>query len=272
MIALIQFILTIAGTIVYGFAIDFEFILMDIFKVILFFVGANLLFVIFTLLIFIFYIFISEKSPGNDMRKHKVLHQFNLYIFNFLYRVKPVILGKENLPKDNNFLIISNHIEYTDPLYIKQVYSDYPVTFITKEELHEIKILKNIMNGISCISLSRKVGDRQALQAVIQAIKQVKEGQPIAVFPEGTRSHSNTVKQFKSGTFKIALKAKSDISPVCLYNMHKTVDIFKFKIAKVFIKVLPVIKYDEFKDMDTQEISDLVHKRIEDELSNFKDT
>lgn len=271
MLAIIQFIISIILTVLYAVNIDFSFALIDISKVILVFLVINLILTILVLLTFVFLIYTTENFKHNSLGKHKMFNPFNEYIFNFLFRVKPVILGKENLPKNNNFIVYSNHVEYTDPLYVKQVYKNYPLAYLSKEELFKYPVLKNILRGTGCIPLSRKVGDRQALQAVLQAIKQVKAGQPLGIFPEGTRSHANVIGEFKSGSFKIAQKAEADISPVVLFNMHKTVDAFKILKAKVYIKILPIIPHEKFKDMDTNALSSFVQNLIETEMNTLKE-
>ncbi|MFA7075374.1 MAG: lysophospholipid acyltransferase family protein [Candidatus Izemoplasmatales bacterium] len=271
MIVLFQAIISLILTIVYAINIDFSFSIINIFKVLLCFLVINIGFIILILLAFVAFVYLTQKLPKDNMLKHKLYNYFNTYIFNFLYRVKPIIIGKENLPENSNFVVYSNHIEYTDPLYIKQAYKKYPLAYVTKEELYKYFLVKNILSSTGCIKLSRKTGDRQALQAILQAISQVKNGQPIGIFPEGTRSHTNTMGQFKSGSFKIAQKAGADISITVLYNMHKTIDIFKILNAKVYIKILPLIKYDEIKDMDTNTLSDFVYNKMCDELNTFKE-
>ncbi|MDT8337456.1 MAG: lysophospholipid acyltransferase family protein [Candidatus Izemoplasmatales bacterium] len=271
MLAKIQFVISILLTVLYAVNINFTFALIDISKVILVFLVINLILTLLVLFAFVFLIYTTENFKHDSLRKHKMFNFFNEYIFNFLYRVKPIVIEKENLPKNNNFMVYSNHIEYTDPLYVKQVYKNYALAYLSKEELFKYPVLKNILRGTGCIPLSRKVGDRRALQAVLQAIKQVKAGQPLGIFPEGTRSHANIIGEFKSGSFKIAQKAQADISPVVLFNMHKTVDAFKFFKSKVYIKVLPIISYEKFKDMDTNELSALVHDLIEEEKNKLKE-
>ena len=271
MIALVQAIISLLLTVIYAVNIEFEFILIDIAKVLLIFIVLNIAIVLLVLISFVIVIYLTQKTSKDSIFKHKMFNYYNVYIFNFLYRVKPIILGKENLPKNNNFVVYSNHIEYTDPLYVKQVFKDFSLAYLSKEELFKYPILKNILTSTGCVPLSRKAGDRQALQAVLQTIKQVKNGQPMGVFPEGTRSHSNTMGEFKSGSFKIAQKAQSDISPLVIFNMHKTIDIFKMFKVKVYIKVLPVIKYEDFKDMDTNQLSKMVFDKICDELDTLKE-
>lgn len=271
MILLFQLVISLVLTTLYAFNISVQLEIIDIFKVILVFFGLNIAITLLVLLIFVSLIYLTSKSAPNSIKKHKMFNYYNHYIFNFLFRVKPIVIGKENLPKDNNFVVYSNHVEYTDPFYIKQVYKDYPLAFIAKEELFKIPLIKTIIKSIGCIPLSRKVGDRQALQAVLQAINQVKNGQPIAIFPAGTRTHSNSMNEFKPGAFKTAQKAKADISLIVLYNFHKTVETFKIFKAKVYLKVLPLIKYEDYKDLDTIGISDLVYAKIKDELETFKE-
>lgn len=271
MILLIQILLSLGFTLIYALQLNFESLIIDVFKVVFVFFGVNLVLILLVLLSFVLSIYLTMKSDPKSIKKHKMFNQYNYYIFNFLYRVKPIILGKENLPKDNNFVVYSNHIEYTDPLYIKQVYKDFPLAFVSKEELFKYPIIKHIVKSTGCVPLSRKLGDRQALEAILQAIKQVKNGQPMGLFPEGTRSHTNSLGEFKAGSFKLAQKAKANISIVVLYNMHKTIDIFKIMKVKVYLKVLPLIKYEDYKDLDTNSLSDLVYNKIAEELATLKE-
>lgn len=270
MLKYLQIIVTLTLAILYGVWIDFNLELLDIFRVILVFVGLNIVFTLLILISFAIFIYTTEKAPHNSMIKHTIYNFYNEYIFNFLYRVKPIIIDKENLPKDNNFVVYANHVEYTDPFYMKQAFKKFPLTFISKQELFEIHLIKNVLRSIGSIPLSRKVGDRQALEAILKGIKLVKSGQPLAIFPEGTRNHSNTIKEFKSGSFKLALKAKADVSALVLYNMHKSTEFFKIKRARVYVIVLPLIKYETIKDFDSQTLSNYVHKLIEDKLNSFK--
>jgi 1-acyl-sn-glycerol-3-phosphate acyltransferase len=271
MFLLLQVIVSLSLGLIYFYHLNFATELLVIFKVILLFIGVNIGMIIIILLLFLIFVYTTEKTSKTAMWKHKIYHHFNVYIFNVLYRVKPVIIGKENLPKNNNFVVYSNHIEYTDPLYIKQAYRDFPLAFVSKEELFKYPFMRNVLRGTGCISLSRKAGDRQALQAVLEAINSVKNGQPMGIFPEGTRSHSNTMQEFKSGSFKIAQKAQADISPIVLCNMHKTIDIFKLFKAKVYLRILPLIKYEEYKDMDTNKLSNYVFDKINDQLCTLKE-
>jgi 1-acyl-sn-glycerol-3-phosphate acyltransferase len=102
---------------------------------------------------------------------------------------------------------------------------------------------------------------RQSLRIINQASELINTSQSIGVMPTGTRSFEEL--EFNNGTFKIALKAKCDILPITLMN---TGEIFernkKIKKAKTIMYVHPLLKYEEFKDMDTIEIAKKVENII----------
>ena len=182
------------------------FILHIIFSILLTFIGYNainpslslvinviivlalfiLSFIIITLLLFIFFIvafLIAGNRNPKGMFKHHLLTFYSRYIYKVFYRVKVEVIGKEYLPKNNKFVVYSNHIEYSDPIYIKQVFNNHPVAFISKESLFKVKIIKMVLEGIGCIPISR-VADKSALNSIVEGIKAVKNGQPFGIFPE----------------------------------------------------------------------------------------
>lgn len=230
-------------------------------------------FIIITILLFLFFIiafFIAGNRNPKGMFKHHLLTFYSRYIYKIFYRVRVEVIGKEYLPKNNNFVIFSNHIEYSDPIYIKQVFNRHPIAFISKESLFKIKIVKMVLEGIGCIPISR-VADKSALNSIVEGIRAVKNGQPFGIFPEGKRTYSHETIDFKPGSFKLATKAKADIIPVCLYNMHEIYRKGRKGIATVKVVILPSISEKEYKDMDTADLAMKVKNIIDiclDKLNN----
>jgi len=183
--------------------------------------------------------------------------------------VKMIVTGKENLPKDNNFVVYMNHIEYTDPIYVKIVYKKFPLSYVAKEPLFKTLLVKNLLRSIGCISIT-KDADRSAMKSIIESIKNVKSGQPMGIFPEGKRTYSNDLIEFKPGAFKLAMKANADISPVCLYNMHGIFRKNILKRHKIYIHILPLIPYEEYKEMDSQTIAEKVRTVVNEKLDDYK--
>ena len=62
---------------------------------------------------------------------------------------------------------------------------------------------------------------REALKSIMEGIKEIKNGQSIVLFPEGTRNMGNEIKPFKEGGFKLATKTKVPVIPIALSNTFK---------------------------------------------------
>ncbi len=270
MLAILNIIIAVIWTTIYSFNHGIQLNFMGVLWILLAFVISFIIIILTLFIILIIFVYTTEKIKPKTKWKHIFVKLYADYIFRFFIRVKLVTTGKENLPKDDNFVLYSNHIEYTDPIYIMQVYKKNPIGFLAKDPLFRFPVLKNLMYGLGCIPIS-KYADRSALKTILKAINQVKEGQPMGVFPEGKRTYSNDLIDFKPGAFKVAQKASADISPVCLYNMHDLSKKRRILPIKVYIHVLPVIKYEVYKDLDSVSISKKIYNMILEQMNKFKD-
>jgi 1-acyl-sn-glycerol-3-phosphate acyltransferase len=224
-------------------------------------VGALILSTVLLFVYFVGFFWILRKQSPQNMARHHLLNAYSRYIYNVLLRVKVHVVGSENIPKSKPFVIYSNHIEYSDPVYIHQVFHAFPVAFISKESLFKTKLTKLVLSGIGCIPISR-VADRSALNSIVEGIKVVKSGQPMGIFPEGKRTYSHDMIDFKAGSFKLATKANAPIIPVCLSNMHETLRKHRIKIAHVTLTILPAITHEQYDSLDTQALADMVRDQI----------
>lgn len=270
MIAKIQIILTLIITLIYAiFNVDYQS-LWSILSIILVYMTINIIYIVVVILTFIISIYATKRMPVDSIKKHNYLMNFSNYFFCSLLRVKPIVKGLENLPKDQNFVMYSNHIEYNDPFYIKQLYKNTSLSFVAKEPLFKYPILKDLIHGIGCIPIG-KLADRKSLEAILSAIKSVKSGQPMGIFPEGKRSYSNYMDVFKPGAFKLVQKAEADMSLVTIYNFHEiNRKRIRIKKVKVYISILPLIRYEELRDLDTIQVSDLAFNKINQELEMYR--
>ncbi|MGI6392524.1 MAG: lysophospholipid acyltransferase family protein [Candidatus Izemoplasmatales bacterium] len=271
MIFILQLLVSVAGTVLFAVFGQYPAGFVGVLVIIaVFFAIALGFFIVFFMLLVVFLLLI-EKTDTKSAWKHAVYVDVGVYLFNILLRVYVKTTGKDNIPKTNRFIIYSNHIEYTDPFYIKTAFKGKPLAYIAKAEVFKIPVIKSVLFGSGCIALSRDI-DRRGLEAVHQSIQAVENGQPLGVFPEGTRSYSNTMADFKPGSFKLALRAKADIVPICLYNMHGIFRKGRLGIHKGYLHILPSLRYEEYKDLDSRAISDLVKERIQEQLDKFKAT
>lgn len=173
-----------------------------------------------------------------------------------------LVTGRENLPKENGFMFYANHQGMFDVVAIAGD-CEIPMGAVLKKELAEVPLLKQIRLCTHSFAMDRE-DVRQSLTVIQNVTKEVQNGRNYLIFPEGTRSkNGNRMGEFHSGSFRCALKAKCPIVPVAFLDSHRVLDEKGCKPVKVQMHYLEPIAYEEFKDMKTGEVADLVKARIQ---------
>lgn len=169
--------------------------------------------------------------------------------------------GLENIPKEGGFIFFPNHQGMYDVLAILEV-CPVPFSVVAKKEVANVQFLKQVFACMKAYMMDR--GDiRQSLQVIGNVADEVKKGRNYLIFAEGTRSKDgNQVQEFKGGSFKAATKAKCPVVPVALIDSFKPFDTDSIKPVTVQVHFLEPMYYDEYKDMKTSEIADIVRGRI----------
>lgn len=125
--------------------------------------------------------------------------------------------GKENVPKEGPFIVVSNHLHNGDPVFI-EVVTPRVVMFIAKAELFEYQGIKQLIRWVGAFPVHRGKMDRQAIkhaQAVLAA------GQGLGIFPEGTRSKSMKIEKVLPGAGLFALRGDVPIVPVTVVGSER---------------------------------------------------
>ena len=134
----------------------------------------------------------------------------------------PRIKNKHLLPKDSNFVMISNHSSQLD-IVVPYTRINRYFAFLAKEELKRAPLFKTNFRGMN-ITVNRKdmISGAGALQ---ECSLKLKEGADLLIFPEGTRSRSAPVmKPFKAGPFKLAIENKVPIVPLVFLDNYKRLE------------------------------------------------
>jgi len=126
--------------------------------------------------------------------------------------------GLEGITKPP-YIFMCNHQSALD---IFALLSALPLSFkwIAKRELFFIPFFGWTMKRAGYISLDRK-NPREALKAIDEAARKIKEGMNIIIFPEGTRSKDGSLLPFKKGGFSLALHARVPIVPVGIWGTSR---------------------------------------------------
>ncbi len=146
--------------------------------------------------------------------------------------------GLENLPDEEAVMIVGNHRSFFD-VVIGYCLVKEPTGFIAKTELQKVPMLARWMNYLGCLFIDRD-NLKQSLKVIISAIKMVKEGHSIWIYPEGTRSEGEEeadLLPFKEGSFKIAEKTGCRIVPVAMIHTREILEAHFPKIVPQHVKI-----------------------------------
>lgn len=137
--------------------------------------------------------------------------------FVVIYRVK--VIGQENIPKNKKEPLIycGNHRTYKDPPLIV-VTAKRHVRFLAKEELRKNKFFAFLGVVFDGIYVKR---DSKDLSAIKTTLKALKNGESIALFPEGTRNGIEKGEKVKDGAAFFAVRTGAKVIPVGISGGEK---------------------------------------------------
>lgn len=176
--------------------------------------------------------------------------------------------GVDNLPKEGGYVMFPNHQGKYDALGIMHTH-DKPCSIVIDEaKSHTILTSQfiDLLHGKRMVS-----GDlRQSISVIKELSEEAKVGRKFIIFPEGGYYHNhNRVRDFKPGCFKSAMKARVPIVPVVLIDSYKVFEEWSLRRVVTQVHYLPAIAYEEYKDMKTVEVSNMVHDRIKDYIAGI---
>jgi len=129
------------------------------------------------------------------------------------------IIGAENIPQKGGAVMAINHVGYLD--FALAGYAAVPrgrlVRFMAKKEIFEHKIGGPLMRGMHHISVDRDNG----AASFVTALRALKAGEIVGIFPEGTISRSFEIKELKTGAVRLAAGAGVPIVPTVVWGSQR---------------------------------------------------
>lgn len=197
-------------------------------------------------------------------------------IFPLIRRYIKKVNDLKNLPEKTGFIVASNHASYMDHLIISEiVVSKYnqKLHFLAKKEHFKSLPGRLLHNYAGAIPIDRESGGKKALKT---AVKYLKKGRIIGIYPEGTRTLTGKLQKAKTGVARLALDANVPVLPIGLIGTFKILP--KGKIIpnkkKAIINIGKLIYFDKYYGKENNKkilrlVTDNIMKKIA-ELSNQK--
>ena len=180
--------------------------------------------------------------------------------------------GQENLPRKGGAVLASNHISYLDfaligtgALHLKRY-----IRFMAKKGAFDHKIAGPLLRGMKHISVDRENGGA----SFVAALRALRDGEIVGIFPEATISTSFEIKGMKSGAVRLAMGAGVPVIPVVIWGSQR---IWTKGLPKDFRrKSIPVhIVYGEplrfSKDANLEEAETILRNKMIEMLHKVQD-
>ena len=169
-----------------------------------------------------------------------VTHVFYMIRFKLVYRLE--VQGRENIPKDNNFIIAANHLSTLDPPLVCAI-MDRGVAYMAKKELFENFFLRWWLNWLGAFAVDRE----HVSVSTMKTVKSIKKTNwVLGIFPQGTRQLDGEIKNITKGFASIAKSNKCGILPVGIIGTDEVKRI-PFS-GKIIVKIGELIPYSENLD------------------------
>jgi 1-acyl-sn-glycerol-3-phosphate acyltransferase len=133
--------------------------------------------------------------------------------------IKLTVTGQENIPAEGGAVIAINHVGYLDFALAgtARLPSKRYVRFMAKKEIFDNKIAGPLMRGMHHISVDRSAGS----SSFVAAMRALRAGEFIGIFPEGTISVSFEIKEIKSGAVRLAMGAGVPVIPMIVWGSQR---------------------------------------------------
>ena len=185
-----------------------------------------------------------------------------LPIYKLIFRGS--LIGKQNIPKIESFILVSNHGSLLDPPLLGHAIGRN-ISFMAKAELFKIPLLGFIIKACGAYPVKRGIVDKNTIKT---ACNKLLKNQSIGIFIDGTRQKDGRVNKPKQGAALLSSKNQKMLLPVAIVNTHKLVR-FKYFVpffSRVIIKVGKPIPPP--KSSSKEELL-LLTKHIQDSINNM---
>jgi 1-acyl-sn-glycerol-3-phosphate acyltransferase len=164
-------------------------------------------------------------------------------LFHTIWPLK--VEGVEHVPTHGSAIVISNHLSMIDP-FVVGYGANRRVNFMAKEELFRTPVVGWFIRKLGAFPVDRARRDPASLRTALTVLK---SDELLGMFPEGTRSTSGAMLEFRTGALRLASKTRAPIVPVAVINTERALPPKKFiRPARIAVHFGPAFEIPELYD------------------------
>ncbi|MHC4976659.1 MAG: lysophospholipid acyltransferase family protein [Planctomycetota bacterium] len=127
-------------------------------------------------------------------------------------------LGTSNLPHEGAALIVANHQSYFDPPLIGDCFENRQFFPVARSELFEVPIFGRAIAMLNSIPIAQGKVDTRAIKQIIHRLE---TGNPVLIFPEGSRTHDGRIQPFERGVGVILRRTRVPVIPAAIDGAYE---------------------------------------------------
>ena len=166
-------------------------------------------------------------------------------------------IGREHLPAQGPLIIAANHRSFLDPFVIGTM-ARRPIYYVAKRELFGNRLQAWFLNSLGAFPVDRGASDEEML-ATARAI--LDRGDPILIFPEGTRIRSGSLGDPKRGVGRFALESSAPVVPIAVIGTEHVRRGWIVRPRRVRIRAGRAVRYPRVQSPSRQ-LATAVTERI----------
>ncbi|AIJ34365.1 acyl-phosphate glycerol 3-phosphate acyltransferase [Corynebacterium imitans] len=203
------------------------------------------------------------------------LYPFTVHMFKWLLRLQRIsvrIEGAEHIPARGGAVIAGNHTGYYDFMLTGTgplVHGQRLVRFMAKQSVFEKPVLGRILRTMKHVPVDRENG----ASAVDAAVRNVRDGYLVGIFPEGTISRSFELADFKTGAARIAAQADAPLIPCVIWGSHRiwTKDLPKqLRGVPVIVRYGAPVALSSDAEEDTRRLKQAMQHMLEQSRAEYE--
>jgi 1-acyl-sn-glycerol-3-phosphate acyltransferase len=178
------------------------------------------------------------------------------------------VSGRENINPKQSYVVVSNHQSVYD-IFLIYGWLGVDLKWIMKKELSKVPGVGFGSKMVGHIFIDRS-NSKKALESINEAKRKLVNGISIVIFPEGTRSVTGELGQFKRGAFKIAFDLRLPILPITVVDTKNIMPTNTLNILPGRVKMVihDPVDLNSYSEKESDLLIEEVRRRIDSAIQN----